>query len=242
MTVQLNNKQAFESILEHYQPSAESVRLLADIPLVILIGISGGGRNTIINHLVETGRYKFIISDTTRPPKLRDGKLEQHGVNYYFRSEEELLQDLRDGKLLEAEVIHGQQVSGISIRELELATKANMIPINEVDIGGTESINRIKPDTQFFFVVPPDYETWMSRLLGREQMSETELHNRLETAIKVLEQGIDHDSFTFVINDDSAVSADRIDRQVREHVDIGHHEEAKAVARQLLADIRTHHD
>lgn len=241
MSVQLNNKQAFEKILEQYEPSADSVALLREIPLVILIGISGGGRNTIINHLVETGKYKFIVSDTTRPPKVRDGKLEVHGQNYYFRSEEEMLEDLQGGKLLEAEVIHGQQVSGISIRELEQVAEAGKIPVNEVDIGGTDSIYKSKPDTQFFFIVPPTYEIWMKRLLGRETISEQELQNRLDTAIKVLERGIDHDGFTFVINDDSAESARRIDSQVTGRRDIGHHEEAKAVAVELLAAIRRHH-
>ena len=242
MKVTLENKAAFHSLLKNYEPGPESVELLAKVPLVILLGISGGGRNTIINHLVNSGRYKFIISDTTRPPKFRDGKLEEHGVNYYFRSEDEVLADLKAGKFLEAEVIHNQQVSGISIRELVDAAASKLIPINEVDLGGTDAILRAKPDTEFFFIVPPNYKIWMERLSGREVMSEEELDNRLETAIRVLEKGISEDRFTFVINDDSAESARRIDQQVNGVRNIGHHDEAKQIAEKLLSDIKRHHD
>lgn len=241
MSIFLQNKTAFEQVLKNYNPGPESIELLSKIPLVIFSGISGGGRNTIINHLVDTGKYKFIVSDTTRPPKVRDGKLEQNGVQYYFRTEEEILDDLKAGKFLEAEIIHNQQVSGNSIRELSDAAKTGLIPINEVELGGTDSIRDAKPDTQFFFIVPPSYKVWMQRLKGRESMSDQELQNRLETATKVLEKGIREDHFTFVINDDSAKSAKRIDAQVNGRRDIGHHDEAKSIAQQLLADIQAHH-
>lgn len=241
MHVSLRDKAAFQKILKHYQPDEESIQLLSQTPLVILLGVSASGRNTIINHLVNTGGYKFIVSDTTRPPKVRDGKLEQTGVQYHFRTEEEVLTDLEHGKFLEAELIHDQQVSGTSIRELTDAANSGKIPINEVDMGGTDNILKSKPDTDFFFIVPPNYDTWMQRLKGREQMSETELKNRLNTATKVLQKGLEEDHFTFVINERSIDSAHKIDQQVRGQRDIGHHAEAKAVAEQLLQDIQARH-
>lgn len=242
MQVTIQNKQAFIEVLKNYQLAPESIERLKNIDLVILLGVSGSGRNTIINHLVTTGDYKFVVSDTTRPPKMRDGKMEKSGVEYYFRSEEEVLSDLREGKFLEAELIHNQQVSGISIRELEEAAKTGKIPVNEVDFDGTNNIYKVKPDTKFFFIVPPSYEVWMERLKGRETMREQELHNRLTTAITVLETGLTGSHFTFVINDDSLESSKRIDQQVKGSRDIGHHEEAMTIAKKLLADIRLHHN
>lgn len=241
MQVSLHNKAAFRDVLKHYEPAPESVTMLSQVPLVILLGVSGSGRNTVINHLAATGKYQFIVSDTTRPPKVRDGKLEEHGVNYYFRTEEEVLRDLQAGKFLEAEIIHNQQVSGISLAGLIEASRDGKIPITEVDIAGTDNILKAKPDTQFFFIVPPNYDVWMQRLMGREVMTDQELQNRLETAIKVLEKGLAEDHFTFVINDDSAQSAIRIDKQVTGHRNIGHHEEAIAIARTLLTDVKHHH-
>ena len=241
MRVTLNHKAEFKEVLKNYVPGPEALEVLSRIPLVILLGVSGSGRNTIINHLVETGKYKFIVSDTTRPPKVRNGELEQDGVQYYFRSEEEVLDDLRQGKYLEAELIHNQQVSGTSIRELVQVADSNKIPINEVDMGGTDNIISVKPDTQFFFVVPLSYDEWMRRLTGREQMSDAELDNRLTTAVRVIEKGLAEEHFTFVINDDSADSAVRIDEQINGGRNIGHHDEARAVTEQLLSDIKKHH-
>jgi len=228
LTVTLTHKADFEAILRNYAPSETSRSVLASIPLTILLGVSGAGRNTIINHLVNSGNYHFIVSDTTRPPKLRDGHLEQDGVQYNFRSEEEILAGLKAGEYLEAELIHDQQVSGISIRELQKAAASNKVPINEVDVGGTKAIYLAKPDTVFFFIIPPTYNEWMYRLKGREVMSEGELENRLHTALNVLREGLANPNFHFVVNDSSNASAHHIDQVVRH----GHKDEqADSVAR-----------
>lgn len=238
MNVELNHIDEFEAILESYIPSERALSLLGDIPLVIFLGITGAGRNTIINHLLDTGKYHFIISDTTRPPKVRDGKLEQDGVQYHFRSEEDVLADLRAGDFLEAEVIHNQQVSGISIRELDRATKSGKIPINEVDLAGTKNIIKVKPDTKMFFIVPPTYDVWLQRLHAREDMHDKEFANRLKTAVKVLEEALAKDYFIFIINDSSLESAQRIDKWLSGTSAQSHHEEAKNATRALLETIQ----
>ncbi len=79
MEVQLQHKQEFKALLANYQPSQEARDTLATMPLVILLSVTGGGRNTIINELTKTGRYHYIVSDTTQPPKVRNGALEQDG-------------------------------------------------------------------------------------------------------------------------------------------------------------------
>ena len=91
MEVSLKHKDEFISALEHYAPSQEAIDTLATMPLVILLSVTGGGRNTIINRLVETGRYHFIVSDTTRPAKVRNGELEVDGEAYHFRDEEDVI-------------------------------------------------------------------------------------------------------------------------------------------------------
>ena len=235
--VNLKYRKEFETALESYQPNAEARELLDRIPLAIMLGVSGAGRNTIINHLLALGKYYFIVSDTTRPPKFRDGAMEVDGVNYNFRSEEEILSDIKDGLFLEAEIIHNQQVSGINMSELIKAEKSGKIPINEVDIGGTESIRFVKPDTKFFFVVPPNFEEWMYRLKGREVMTDTELNNRLQTAVTVLDGGLGHNEFIFIINDSSHRSAMVID-EVLHGQEIGDQEQqdGREIARKLRED------
>lgn len=207
MQVILRNKEAFKKVLKDYAPSTEARQLLANMPLVILQGISGSGRNTLIDYLVQDGTFHQILSDTTRPPKLRNGIMERNGVQYYFRDEESFLDDLQKGLFLEAELIHDQQVSGISIRELMRAVDSGRTPINEVAREGVISIRQSKPDTTFIFVVPPSYEIWLERLANREIMSEQELANRKHSAISEIETAFAAPDFHFVVNDEVSHAA-----------------------------------
>lgn len=236
--VKLENIEEFRSALEGYQISDHAKKILSKMPLVILLGLFGGGRNSIIKVLIDSDKYKFIVSDTTRPPKVRDGALEMHGVQYYFRNESDMLRDIQNGEFLEAELIHNQQVSGISIRELEVAHESGKIPIGEVDLLGTVNILKAKPDAIMIFIVPPSYEEWLRRIRQRETMSSEEFGNRMTTAERILRTVIDSDSFKFVINDTLEHAAQRIEEIVHHGRHSEEHQlEARAVARQLLAQL-----
>lgn len=241
MSVILENKEQFRQVLQNYVPSVEAKQILASMPLVILQGITGAGRNTIIDYLSGSGKYHQIVSDTTRPPKLRDGQMEQNGVQYFFREETEVLQDLRDGLFLEAELIHDQQVSGISIRELKRAHESGKIPINEVALEGCRNIEAVKPDTVFCFVVPPNYDEWIKRLTGREKMSEIELTNRIASAQKEIEEALTTERFHFIVNDTVENAAAWIDAVVENQKDLEADKKGRAIAEQLLVDLRKHH-
>lgn len=213
----LHNKQAFQDALENYQVSDHAKRVLASTPFVALSGLAGGGRNTVINILVENYNYIFAISDTTRPPKLRDGKLEQDGINYYFRTEAEVLNDIQKGEYIEAEIIHNQQVSGTSIREIERTAETGKIPIHDFEYGGMLNVYKAKSDAALIGLVPPSYDEWIRRLRGREVMSDQEFFNRLTTADKVLENLLTHPQYTLVVNDTIEQCADDIRSVVESH-------------------------
>lgn len=233
--MQLDHKAEFEEILKNYKISEHAKKVLKDTKLVLLVGLAGGGRNTIINELVKTGNYLFLVSDTTRPPKFRDGKMEVNGVQYFFRSEDDFLEDLRAGEFVEAEVIHGQQVSGISVRELEKANEAGKVVINEVEMGGALNVISLKPDVITIFVLPPDFDTWQARFKGRETISSEELHNRLVTAKRNIEMGLANEKFSFVINDSLSETVSTIDRIARDgHDNNIHNLEARKVATSIL--------
>ncbi len=220
MHVELKHKEEFREILEHYSVSPRAKKVLDNVNFTVLIGVAAAGRNTIINQLEKQFNYTYIISDTTRPPKFRDGKMEEHGVNYYFRSEDGLLEDLRNGEFLEAELIHDQQVSGISIRELEKAAESGATAINEVEFGGAMNILEAKPDTKVIAVFPPSYDVWQKRLLGREKMSDQEMKNRLNTALKVINLVRNDERIYIVVNDEYHHAAERIENINKGELDI----------------------
>ncbi len=203
----LKQKQAFVDALSDYHVSSHAHKVLHDVDYVVLIGPAAGGRNTIINQLVAEHDFQQIISDTTRPPKFRDGKMEKHGVNYFFRTEEGMLEDLRAGEFLEAELIHDQQVSGTSIRELEKAASAGKPAVNEVEFGGALNVLAAKPDTKVIAILPPSFKEWRQRFEGREKISKTEFLNRIRTAQKVISLIRSEPKVRVVINHDFVEAA-----------------------------------
>jgi guanylate kinase len=201
----------FKAALKDYQPSKENIGILKANPLVLLVGPTAAGRNTLINILVETGRYHFIVSDTTRRPRENNGILEQDGVEYWFKTESEFLVGLDRGLYLEAAIIHKQQVSGISMDELRMAYKQGKIAIDEVERVGAANVYRYKPDTLIIFLLPPTFDVWMERLRGRGHMPEDEVRRRLISAQEEIATALDNNYYQFVINNEVHEAATAVD-------------------------------
>lgn len=211
MSPSLKHYADFKEALDKYHVSERAMNTLQDMKPVLLVGPSASGRDTILRHQVATGRYYYIVSDTTRPPRVNDGVPEQDGVEYWFRAEEDVLADIRAGQYLEAEIIHGQQVSGISIRELEKAKGAGKIPIADVDLQGVHNIMKVKPDSVVIMVVPPSFEEWQRRLAKRGVMRPDEQRRRMETAKRILDDAQKERFYHFVISEHIEQSAGIID-------------------------------
>ena len=204
----------FERLLTDYRISPEAQQILESTKLVLLTGSSASGRNTVINELVRSGKYHFIVSDTTRSPRSNNGVMEKNGVEYWFRTEQEMLDELREGMLLEAEIIHGRQVSGISIRELKKASQSQKVAIDEVDIGGITNVLAAKPDTIAVLMLPPSFDEWQRRLRARGEMSDSEYLGRLQTALRIFRLARQDMALKPVINDTIAGTALEIDKLV----------------------------
>lgn len=235
----LYNIQAFRDALAHYKVSEHAQRVLDNARLVVMSGLAGGGRNTIINRLVEQYDYFFLVSDTTRPPKFRNGAQEQDGVHYYFRTEADMLRDIQNGEFIEAEIIHNQQVSGTSIREIERANDSGKIAIHDFEFGGANNVAAAKPDAYIIGLLPPSYDEWIRRFRDREAIHEQEFINRVTTAEKVLANMLDKPYFKFVINDD----IEQCVQDVRAIVERGvytaeAHNVGRQIAQQILSNVK----
>lgn len=232
----------FRSALENYSLSGAARRTLDETPLVLLVGPTGSGRNTIINELLKTGHYAHIISDTTREMRMKDGvPIEKNGREYWFRKEDDVLEEVRRGEFLEAAIIHGQQVSGISIREIKKAHAAGHIGITDVEPNGAATIHKLKPDVTAVFVLPPSFDVWMARLHNRAELPEDELRRRLETAHHEIDTALKSDFYMFAINLDLARAVEDIDGMVRlHHHDAEKQRAAHELAEQLRRDVATY--
>ncbi|HLZ15085.1 MAG TPA: hypothetical protein VKQ34_03775 [Candidatus Saccharimonadales bacterium] len=235
-TPMLAHRAEFERILSNYRINDQALAVLRKTPFVLLVSATAGGRNTVITHLAQTGSYYYIVSDTTRPKRVKDGaEIERDGVEYFFRKEDDVLQDLKDGKFVEAAIIHNQQVSGVSIREVERAQTSGKIAITDIEVQGCETIERLKPDVLNIFVLPPSFEEWLKRIHKRSNLTDEEVKNRLETAVQEYAVALRDKRFIFVINDKLEETVQTVDRIAR----LGERNDAaEQAARDLAAHLR----
>lgn len=230
----LVRRKEFEAALKDYAVSSEGLDVLQQTPLMVMVAPTSTGRNTLINELLKTGNYYFLISDTTRPPRQNHGVWEQDGREYFFRSEDDMLRDIKAGMFLEAEVIHKQQVSGISIREIKKARQQGKIAITDVDLLGGINVARLKPDAWVICLVPPSFEEWLRRIHGRSKVEPEELRNRMETAIRIFQQTLQDDRFTFMVNVEKEDTVKVIENMVRTGA---HHNADEVAVRNLVQQL-----
>ncbi len=237
----LHHLAEFRAALANYHPSQTAKQTLAEANLALLVGPSSSGRNTIINELLKTDSYYFLVSDTTRRPRVNNGIPEQNGREYWFRTEDEVLAEIQRGEFVEAAIIHDQQVSGTSIREIHKAHQLQKTALTEVEVVGANHIHQLKPDTTLIFVLPPSFEVWMERLHNRGAMPAQEVRSRLETACQEFRAALDHDYYHFVVNDKLEYTVATVDAIIRhQKVDAMQESRGHELARSLLAATEKH--
>ena len=238
MVQELQFKQEFKELLRSYQASRQKKKILTTARIALFDGPSASGRNTIMYRLVETGNYQQFISDTTRRPRMNNGILEKNGVEYWFKTEEEFLKGLEAGDYIEAAIIHEQQVSGMSVREIERVTKEGKIAVNDVQPDGIEAFRGHNTGAIFFFVIPPSFEVWEARLNTRGKMLPIERQRRYRSAVYEIEHALSVDYYNFIINDNLEVATNKVDAICNGAKNDS--SSARIVAQGLLADIQSH--
>lgn len=235
----LKKQKQFDSLLRNYHPHLDIFS--SQYRLVILVSVTGGGRNTIIKELLKTNKYHYLVSDTTRKPRINLGISEVNGREYWFKSEEEFIEGLEKGQYLEAAIIHNQQVSGINISEIENANKDNKIPITDIEIEGAKSLLKKKIEVTAIFLLPPSFKQWMERLDRRGSLGTDEKRRRLNSALKELEYAIKSDSFFFISNDDLKETVEVVDKFITQgDPSICNQEIVREKAKILLQELKSY--
>ena len=231
-----------DQLIARYQISEKSINTIQTTPIVLLVGITAAGKDTIQNQVLESDMYHKIVTHTTRAPRTNNGVLEQDGDDYHFVNFDTMRDMLASQKFIEVNRF-GDNYYGTSIEEFEAAKQENKIALGDIDVNGIASFKAISQDNVIpIFIVPPDYATWRQRLDGRyasQEELERELPMRLAAAQYELGHALSVPYFHFMINDD-------LDRAVRVTNEIAlggnvfnHHDaEARLRARDLLSAIR----
>ena len=146
--------------------------------LLVLSGPSGAGKGTICQMLREKlPDLAYSVSVTTRQE--RNGEVD--GVNYFFKSVEEVKQMIAEGELLEYAEVYGNYYGTPRSYVMELLNQGKDV-ILEIDIQGAMQIKKRFPDGVFVFIVPPSLDELCSRIYKRGTDSEDVIKRRLASA------------------------------------------------------------
>lgn len=219
-------------LVHDYKMPEEARQLLKQQPL-ILCGVSAAGKNTIAEELLTKGSYELVVSHTTRQPRENHGMLEENGKDYFFVSEQTMLDLVNRQQFVEVKPVHGN-VYGTSLMALAKPFTEGKTPLLIIDVQGAEELIKAVPTLQASFVLPPDMGVWQKRLHSRGQMHPTDLAHRLKNAEYEIETALNNPNFHLFVNVDKALTA-----QMMHTKEVGRKEDAIAVAQQLLTDIKS---
>lgn len=146
--------------------------------LVVISGPSGVGKDTVVQRLKERGLpFHFVVTATSRP-KRPD---EVHGVDYFFYGEQEFLDLLKRGELLEHAIVYNEH-KGVPKQQVREGMASGLDVVMRVDVQGAKTIEQLAPEAVLIFLMASDEEELARRLRQRRTESEDMLQTRLQAA------------------------------------------------------------
>jgi guanylate kinase len=226
-------------LIKNYKTPNRAKELLDKTKAVFLVGISGAGKDTILKELLRTEKFHYIVSHTTRLPRENEGVPEQDGIDYHFISHEKAEEMLKNEEFVEAKYYSGN-IYGTSIKEFEDALSEQKTAFTDIEVQGVSEYVKASKNVMPIFILPPDFETWQSRLMTRyvgKEPDQADIQKRMETARKELEEALTRDYFEFVVNDDLARAVAAVDEIAHGSLSPSKNQQARQIAQNLLVKL-----
>ena len=146
--------------------------------LVVISGLSGAGKTTLAQALLQDPRYKRALTATTRSP--RGGEVD--GVDYHFLSGQAFDVGIEEGAFLEWAVVYGGHRYGTPRKNVEAILDSGRHCLLVIDVQGAATLRTQGVDALFVFLKAPSLEELERRLRGRGEDDDEAIHARLEAA------------------------------------------------------------
>lgn len=228
-------------ILDNYSPSESTKKLVRSVQTILLVGISGAGKNTITGHLLKTGKFHIITSHTTRLPRKNHGVMEKDGLEYHFVSIKKIYDMLTNGEFVEAKRYAGN-VYGTSVNEFVKTAEENKNAIADIEVQGVAEYMSISPETvKPIFLIPPNFKTWQERFYARYEgvTGKSGMHERMQAAIEELKYLLHHPYFSIIVNDNLTEAVDQVQSIVDGEIQTDAAQRyGQKVANELLSDMK----
>lgn len=199
--------------------------------LVVFSGFAGSGKGTIMKELMNRypERYALSVSATTRAP--RPG--EEEGVDYFFKTEEEFLDLVSSGQMLEYANYVGNYY-GTPKGYVERKLQDGYDVILEIETQGALKVKEMLPDTLLLYVTPPDADTIYNRLIGRATEDEHTIARRMAKAYEEADIMPKYDYW--VVNDELDICVEKVNSIIEnEHHRMSRNKEKLWVMKQQLS-------
>lgn len=168
--------------------------------LFVISGPSGTGKGTVCKRIKQDMHMDLSVSMTTREP--RKGEVE--GRDYFFVTEDEFLENIEQGNLLEhAEVYNHRYGTPRDAVMKKLAMNHNVLL--EIDIQGGLQVKRSMPESVLIFLLPPSLMELRKRLSGRGTDAPEVVEERLSKALNEIKLLGEYDYCVVNDNLDDAV-------------------------------------
>lgn len=189
--------------------------------LLVLSGPSGVGKGTVSTALMESADdIVFSTSLTTRKPRPN----EVNGENYFFVTEEEFHEMVKNDELLEYAHVHTHYYATPKKFVFDQIEKGEIVLL-EIDVQGALQIKKKYKNVVFIFLLPPNMEELRSRIVKRGTEKPEDIDTRFNNAFKELDFVGEYDYFVVnhtveqaVLDIKNIIAAERL--RVKRHKDI----------------------
>lgn len=173
--------------------------------MICLSSPSGAGKTTICNRLKELDpSLNVSVSVTTRP--IRPG--EEHGVDYFFITDDEYKDLIKAGELLEHATVYGNGYGTPKHYVFDTLRRGGDV-IFDIDWQGTQQVSQIaRADLVTVFVLPPSTQELEIRLRNRAQDRDQIIEKRMAEASNELSHWAEYDYV--IINHDLEKSIQQV--------------------------------
>ena len=164
--------------------------------LYIVAAPSGGGKTSLVRHLVATLKdIEISVSHTTR--EIRPG--ETDGMDYYFVDEEKFMGMVNESAFIEHARVFNN-LYGTSEAQINERLEQGIDVALDIDWQGAEQIKRIFPNAVSIFIIPPSIEELEKRLMNRRQDKDEVISDRM---IKAQDELSHYPEFDYLIVNDN---------------------------------------
>jgi guanylate kinase len=149
--------------------------------LIIITAPSGAGKTSITSHLLKTFSDKlgFSVSATTR--KKRDYEI--NAVHYYFISEEDFKEKIRQKEFAEWEMVYEGKYYGTLKSEMKRIWNQGKAVVLDIDVKGALHVQGQYPEQSLsIFIEPPSIDELKKRLLSRGTETDESIAARVNKA------------------------------------------------------------